>query len=329
MAKVGQIEYDPFGRPLGIVTIFRLFSDKSGNIANYKAVAPNFFNRDAKLWFKATDDSIWMRGCIERQNAAYEQNKSTIAKWHNEMRDFSWPQADIVFIVGPGPSLKKNAHQLRRIAGIEGVAIIGLNSVAKICPQDLTDFMTADALVPSDCFENLRESTRIWAGIQSNPAICQKNPFWWVGEEKSPFYDPIKREFPNLPTLFTGLTISLSALHLAKNMGANTVVFVGHDACWYDRRGMKTERKIKDMRNLPCWTDEIYFYSAAHLMGAIYWMLVNKVRVINATQRGLLCGSWRNPPVSLEQKRLFEVVDEVRASHGMAERKTEEIACSS
>uniref|UniRef100_A0A6M3XQD7 Uncharacterized protein n=1 Tax=viral metagenome TaxID=1070528 RepID=A0A6M3XQD7_9ZZZZ len=311
--KEGNVEFDSSGEELGVITVMRWFVAKNGNVTPYKTVAPNFFNPNAEGEFLGQKNDAWLGITLSKHKEAYESNRQAIREFHEKLTNtYEIPQNDVVYIVGPGPSLWGNGHYL---ATVKRGTVIGLNAVGKMFPRALTDYMTIDPAVNEDCWASLPRGVRVWAGIQANPAIQQMLDVRWLrGAQKTKFDDALKEEFPYLTSLFHGYSVSFPALHLAQKMGAKTVVFVGHDASWKTPKRIPHEQKIRDINGEKCYTIDQYFTAAKHLLGAIYFMLKNGVRVINATGEGLLAGTWRRPSVKIEQRKLFETIEEL--NHG-------------
>lgn len=265
--------------------------------------------------------------------AHYAENKMAITsgKWKRE--DTHPEQHDVVYIIGPSPSLEKNAGL---IPNIRNGATIGLNGTgAKIDPRLLKYYLTIETELPKG------ESSLWWAdehGVQRdwtetiaylamsvNPTAAKqswKEIRWFTkpgddGGIESTFRD----EFPGSLLLDAGFTVTHEALALAALMKPKVVVLLGHDSCFHEGRrhveGERPEKLDKDMagsfgimfEGKPYVTSPAFYRIRQMIVWDLYFFLKRGIRVINATEGGILYRKYDNIGKEIERMTLAGVLE--------------------
>jgi len=265
------------------------------------------------------------------------------------------PSADVAYLVAEGPSLERNKQELLRV---KRGATVAINRTMKHLPPDTFDYFFAiDFLVdlnvpPVPPYNGPYPKTVALLDPCVNPTLLKygwKEMRWFVpnydmGHE---VYDGIIEDNPQLPRYDMGLSASFQAIAwiglslfgiepsndietVRAQAKGKTLVLVGQDCCftWGRQRAGKwltykdvipgEIKLVADVDGRLVMTTGIYQSQAHWLMAACYFCRDAGIRVINATEGGLL-----HPHVNLndgtkdfladvcEQRLLADVVDEL------------------
>jgi len=234
-------------------------------------------------------------------------------------KDFPRPdikQSDVVYVVGNGPSLATNGHLL---TGVKNGAIITTNRAMKLVPGiKPTYHMIFEPRPGTDWFEGVDVSDTeciIDVGTADYVRRLPWKQIWWStmgvpsGGKVPVACRYAERHIPGMLRFWHGMSVSLSALHLALMMKPKVVVLVGQDCCFlngetHPGEGLKPDKNLIQMRDMwtgqPVTTAMEYKLIADVLMGAMVLVQRNTwpkgsdspaIRFVNASGRGLI-GGW-------------------------------------
>jgi len=224
------------------------------------------------------------------------------------------PQRRNVFCVGAGPSLRRNAKRLEEIDHNDS-AIVGLNEVLGILPASLVDYyLCLDKNSPEAWWKDRDCSkTVLLAGPYANHAILDhnwKDVLWVLPSGTGALYDRIHRECPHLAVMPAPGAVGPTSVIFAWHLKPRNVILAGHDYCydliegkwWENAVSVLTNERYRDIisqmklemsfiRNLNGTrvpTRFFYMDAAMQTMGACQLMASKGIRVINATEGGIL-----------------------------------------
>lgn len=228
------------------------------------------------------------------------------------------------YIIGSGPSLKKNHKELSRVKGGLRIAINGAVPLL----DDFEMFLTMDWKGASwwskDQHEKLARSVGV-IGWSVNPSVMTL-PFsdmvLFSQAGKCPWDHWIRDVFPWMLDLDRGFSSTFCAFHLAVQMGCNPIVFVGCDGCFgedmvmhaaHDDRPKGAEHdmiKHRDIEGREVDTCVTYFLQNQCLKGAAAWASLHGLQIINATEGGIFFLRSKEGEEVIQQRKLSDVVDE-------------------
>jgi len=142
-----------------------------------------------------------------------------------------------------------------------------------------------------------------------------KRELWFVPSGRSRFYDGVRADFPHLARLEHGLNVTFTALcWIVRMLKAKVIVLVGMDCAFSDSwrhfdEPLTFDRDedylvAGDVNSRAVITNSIYLSIAEWHTAVFYFLTSAGVRVINATEGGLL----RN---FVEVRDLASTVDEL------------------
>ena len=254
---------------------------------------------------------------IEQYQLNYIVNKPKV-----ELSAGDVPESEVVYVVGSGPSLRKNHQHIR---GVSRGVVVSVNQTPMIIPTEHMDyFFCIDySLDGSHWKDRMHETVGIF-DVAATPAVHLgnfKEMRWFVPASRSPFYDKARHDFPHLVMLEHGLNVTFTALSwIVRVLEAKTIVLVGMDCSCPD--GMRHFNEphafdpeeeylvAKDIRGHAVITNCIYLDMAEWHTGVFYFLKEAGIRVINATEGGILTNF-------VEQRELKDVVQELNGiRHG-------------
>ena len=221
-----------------------------------------------------------------------------------------------MYLIGSGPGLRKNFEYIGRIG--TGV-VVGVNQTARILPTDQLDyFFCIDYSLGEEQFPNELPETIGVFDVAVSPQVHRldlKRELWFVPAGRSRFYDKVREKQPHLVRLEHGLNVTFTALcWIVRILKAKTIVLVGMDCAFTDSwrhfdEPLAFDRNedylvAADVDNRAVITNSIYLSIAEWHTAVFYFLKCAGVRVINATEGGLL----RN---FVEVKDLASTVDEL------------------
>ncbi len=210
------------------------------------------------------------------------------------------PPSDVVYLVASGPSLRKNWRQLLDVR--RGV-VVGVNQVPMILPTKRLDyFFCVDGLLDGSHWKRPMKDTVGIFDVAATHAVRfgrWKEMRWFVPAMRSRLYDAAREEFPRLAMIEHGLNVTFSALSwIVRALKAKTIVLVGMDFAFTD--GMRHffepltfDRQAryavaKDVKGRAAITDETLLEFAEWNAAALWFLRDAGIRVINATEGGIL-----------------------------------------
>lgn len=233
---------------------------------------------------------------LQRYELNYAANRDRIL--HSADEDVA--PADVVYLVASGPGLRANVAELARIR--RGV-VVGVNQTARIlAPERLDYFFCIDfSLGPENFPHPLPGSVGVF-DVAVSPAVhaldCRRE-LYFLPAGRSEFYDRVRAEFPFLTKLEHGLNVTFSALAwIVRVLKARTIVLVGMD-CAYTGSWRHFDEPLmfkhdaeylvaQDSDGRAVITDPIYLAIAEWHTAVLYFLRDAGIRVINATEGGLL-----------------------------------------
>jgi hypothetical protein len=262
---------------------------------------------------------------LQRYELNYAVNKHTIRLSAHDV-----PGSDVVYLVGSGPSLRGN---WREILDVSRGVVVGVNQTPAVIPTEHMDyfFCIDSSLDGSHWKHRMRQTVGIF-DVAVTTAVHQgdfQEMRWFVPASRSAFYDRVHADFPDLVRLEHGLNVTFTALSwIVRVLRAKTIVLVGMDcACSHGMKHFdeplvfdpKEEYLVaRDVRGGAVITNRNYLDMAEWHTAAFYFLKEAGVRVINATEGGILTNF-------VEQRRLKDVVPEVN-SRQVAESLSRQVA---
>lgn len=224
------------------------------------------------------------------------------------------------YLVGSGPSLDWNKKHIDRVKNGVVIAVNGASSML----SHFDIFLSLDWKGADWWWKGQEEKFQDVIGVLcwgANPDLF-KLPYKEMrvfGQSGKCWWDDWARDlWPWIVDLDRGFTGTFSAFHLATLMGCNPIVFVGCDSALGDNKEMHLGQndlppesaqmmKALDLNNREVYTTGNYMLQNQHLIGGTFWARQHGLRVINASERGMLYTT--NGLV--EQMKLSDVVDEL------------------
>jgi hypothetical protein len=262
------------------------------------------------------------KGRAERWEANYAANAAMIRRMADDV-----PPSDVVYLVASGPSLERNGPALLDIRrGVKVAVNWTLNWSAQTgYPVSLFDyFMCVDFALKPEGWADFPDVTGVF-DVLINPPVAEKawkDRLWFcsAAQGENPTALKARVEHPTLPEYDTGLNVTYCALQWAcLALKARTVVVVGADCAltwgryhcgsWAKYDDWKPVEFIvmRDNYGVPVVSLEHLVAIADWTGGAFYWMQKAGIRVINATEGGILSQF-------CEIKKLREAVEELNAA---------------
>ena len=248
---------------------------------------------------------------IEVYEGNYASNKGRI----RESADAVEP-SDVVYLVGSGPGLRKNIKHVGRIG--TGV-VVGINRTAHLIPTERLDYLFCiDSSRTKDPFPVRLPETVGVLDVTVTPSVHGlklKRELWFVPSVRSRFYDRVREDHPHLVRLEHGLNVTFTALcWIVRALKAKTIVLVGMDCAFTDSWRHFDEPLMfdadaeylvaQDVCGRAVITNDVFLSIAEWHTAALYFLKCAGIRVINATEGGLL----RN---FVEVRDLASTVDEL------------------
>jgi len=250
------------------------------------------------------------------------------------------PKVDVAYVVGSGPALMRNHRHLEKIDKKNSV-IIGMNELLQYLPAGLLDYyLILDVASPAVWYEG-RDVTNTTAVLcVTAPPHFAFEPWkdlrWFRLSGHGPLVDDMREAAPHLDELsIGGYSVSFDAIEFAYKLGAKTVVFVGMNYChemidgviydhineplteawWEGRLRGIGHVMVRDIHGKPAFTEYSMLRSAMTTMGAVQCLIGAGVRVINASEGGILRPNPRCYEITqtklFETKTLEETVEEL------------------
>lgn len=297
----------------------RLYTDQE-DPAQYKGVR-NWFRgpRDKQRYGLATGKAQELR--IKRWLDNYEENRSLITRPATDVEP-----SDVVYLVGSGPSLERNAPELLRVTrGVKVAANWTLSWFADMgMGLDVFDYFTCiDYHIKAQDSRDYPNTTAVMDVVvnPSVPRVNFKDRIWFTSDAQAgnPAAQKAQEENDGLPEYDAGLNVTFSALQwIVMALKAKTIVLVGTDCALTWGRyhcGTWGEYKfwhpaeyavIEDLYGRPTMSVKGLVDIADWTMGALYFIREAGIRVINASEEGILKNQ-------CELMTLADAVDELNA----------------
>ena len=229
---------------------------------------------DKKAWF-------WKRNYADLKDIVTERSV------------WDLPQSDVVYVVGSGPSLKKNAKLLRERAG--GV-VLALNDAVRYVSPDY--FLAVDFVFDRVKPRHARNVTAIFPPVVP-PKLARlpwKDVRWIRSGVRAPFWDDIEKHHGSLWRYWEGLNCTYAALQLVYDrLKPKTIVLVGidcgfPDGCRHIGEPILWEPDLKVVEGpgrKPVISNDIMLAQRDYLAAQCYFLRMRGIEVINATEGGL------------------------------------------
>ena len=243
------------------------------------------------------------------------------------------PHSDVVYLVGSGPSLRKNHEHLLDVT--RGV-VVGVNQTPRVIPTERMDyFFCIDYSLNGSHWSHGMPRTVGVFDLAATPAVHLgkfRETRWFVPASRSEFYDRARQDFPHLVRLEHGLNVTFTALSwIVRVLKARTIVLVGMDCSCPESMRHFDEPLVfdageeylvaKDVRGHAVITNRIYLDMAEWHTGVFWFLKDAGIRVVNATEGGILTNF-------VEQRCLHDVVPELNGSASRSSGLTAEVAKS-
>lgn len=284
-----------------------------------KDPAGHWVYRVARDFTRPLDPSAYRAGGLdpsrlERAELNYAVNKPLIRLSAGDA-----PQSDVAYLVASGPSLRRNAGHLLDVR--RGV-VVGVNQTPRALPTARMDyFFCLDGLLDGAHWKHGMPRTVGVFDAAATPAVHLgkwRETRWFVPAMRSPLYDRVRADFPHLVMLEHGLNVTFTALSwIVRVLRARTIVLVGMDSAFTDAMKHFDEPLAfdaredyvvaKDVRGRPVVTNGTLLEFAEWHAAAFWFLRDAGIRVINATEGGILTDF-------VEIRGLADVVDELNAA---------------
>jgi hypothetical protein len=243
---------------------------------------------------------------------------------HIELSAGDAEESDVAYLVGSGPSLRNNWRSVLDVA--RGV-VIGVNQTPKVIPTERMDyFFCLDGLLDGSHWKHGMPSTVGVFDVAATSAVHLgewREKRWFLPAMRSPLYERARGEFPHLVMLEHGLNVTFTALSwIVRVLKAKTIVLIGMDCAFSDsmkhfeeplRFDPAAEYLVaKDVRGRAVITNPVYFEMAEWHTAAFWFLKEAGLRVINATEGGILTDF-------VEQRNLADVVKELNGARSAIE----------
>jgi hypothetical protein len=241
------------------------------------------------------------------------------------------------FIVGAGPSLTRNAHELSEPGGAYGL-VFKVNSAGQHVVGDVRDI--AVCIESNDVRHKLRTGLEARAfGLTCDPLVMAHGygrllPTWH-GE-----LGGLIEQMTGIPRLPTSCSGTTAAVSLARRLGCSPIILVGQDLAWTDGRcyagtgrayeadgrvcldwgDVPEHRRAEslptelDARYAPAWGGEGEVLTSPMFLGVREWLgrwaaLHEDVRTYNCTEGGLHIPGWTD----VKLRDVLDVLPPVKA----------------
>ncbi len=263
-------------------------------------------------------EDIW-----REENDLLQINKNTNKRfsqsdYHNQLYHFKylrnqylitnladvWDKKMPMVIVGAGPSLDKNIEELKRLKG--HVPILCMDSALITLEQHglIPDFyMSIEAKKPLELFhKDWLEGIPYLGGLASTTELVDSNEF--IGPKifckDTPFIEMVYKKMGlRIPTWQSGGNVGTAAFTASVEVGAKTLILVGHDHAFSESGEAHTDGRIEKYRE-SFWKDENNMVEGVNgrmIQSRCDWKLylqwyvrsipyLDDVEVINATEGG-------------------------------------------
>jgi hypothetical protein len=274
------------------------------------------------IWMQdwSSGDMMWMRNIASGYDAKkwkawnynYKRNKKKINRGIRSLEGSH--KGKPVILVGNGPSLMRNMHQLRAHEDLKIVTCNrGLNYLDKFCEKnggaDLADYyIVADYEGRPDWYKRLETCrAEVLSYIFADPDIekfTDPNRFYWF--VLSNYIAECQEEVRNqwLGWLSAGTSVSTAMIHYAVHvLEADPVILIGFDHAWtngfkypgvkwtpevLNGRSLSSFQVARDIYGCPSITDDMLHLQKMQ-NDAIPFLLMNTDRrLINASEEGIL-----------------------------------------
>jgi hypothetical protein len=250
--------------------------------------------------------------------ARYELNY-VVNRPHIELSAGDAPVSDLAYLVGSGPSLRANGRHLLDVT--RGV-VVGVNQTPRAVPTERMDyFFCIDYSLDGSHWAHGMERTAGVFDAAVTPAVRLgrwRETRWFVPAAESPFYDHVRADFPHLCMLEHGLNVTFTALSwIVRVLKSKTIVLVGMDSAFtHSMRHFDEPLEFdpaeeylvaKDVRGRAVITNRTYLDIAEWHVAAFWFLRDAGIRVINATEGGILTNF-------VEVRELADVVSELNSS---------------
>jgi len=251
------------------------------------------------------------------------------------------PHVDTVYCVGSGPALMRNWRELEQVKKNPRARIIGCNELLQYLPAGLLDYYLAfDGCSPDKWWEKHDCSgTEAIFGPCIPPSFKLANwkrVLWFKIGLESKFNSYVRKHRPSLSTVIPIYGVGPTELSIAWHMKPKNIILVGHSYA-YDRvngiihehinEPLTPERwegvlrsiaefATTDINGQPIVTDYHVLITGMATLAACQVLLDAGVRVINATEGGILRSNpalpaYANKPIFPERAKLADVVREL------------------
>ena len=233
------------------------------------------------------------------------------------------PPRETVYVVGSGPSLMQNRHALERIDK-DAAAVVGCNELLQYLPAGILDYYAAiDAGCPSKWHSGIDVSRTTALICTMAPSHFTLSPWrdlrWFKLRGQGGHVNLMEQCNPGLSELsLSGYAVSLSMIEFAyRFLKARTIVLAGFDFAykyidgivydhideplsedyWEGIYRMRGRIFARDIFGRPAVSDYNLLRAGMAVMGAIRCLADAGVRVINATEGGVLVPNEKCPAV--------------------------------
>jgi hypothetical protein len=209
-------------------------------------------------------------------------------------------ESEIVYLVGSGPSLRKN---WRHVLDVTHGTVVGVNQTPAVIPTEHMDyfFCIDGSLEGAEWKCRMQRTTGVF-DVAVTPAVHEghfKEKRWFLPASRSKFYDKARGDFPHLVMLEHGLNVTFTALcWIVRVLRAKMIVLVGMDCAFTDSMRHFEEPLLyrpqgeyviaKDLAGRAVITNRTYLEIAEWHAAAFYFLKDAGMRVINATEGGIL-----------------------------------------
>jgi len=235
-----------------------------------------------------------------------------------------------------------NRQELLRIKK-DNAVILALNETLGVIPPEIADYyLMVDGNSPSRWWEpyDCSNTTLIAGPWIPHEALKHnwKDVLWITFIGRSRFYDYIREKAPHIRSIVSPGAVGPTQVIISYCFKPQNVVLVGHNyshecinGTWWQDAGKSVTVEqwnqwvrwrefavLRSMNGYPVPVPMLYLDSAMNTMGACQLMAETGIRMINATEGGILR---QNPHVTvykdrqvLEQARLADVINELQGA---------------
>jgi hypothetical protein len=251
---------------------------------------------------------------LKRRELNYTANKGCIRESADTVE-----KEKVAWLVDDGPALRKNIEHIGRIGT---GAVVGVNGTARLIATEQMKYLFCnDCPVNGEEFPRKLPETIGVFDVAVDPAahgLGLKREVWFVPVEVGTFYETVLRDFPDVARLEEGPGVVFAALGwIVRILRAKTIVLVGIDCAFTDswrrfEEPLEFDREEEylvaaDIRGRAVMTNGKNLETAEWLTAAFWFLREGGVRVINASEGGLLRDF-------VEVRGLAETVDELNGT---------------